>query len=117
MDILNRENIFEKNHPNRMEKLFGHYKVTLIEKGLPKTKEIDGIKMGFNDLSPMIFASNHPITPVSLLLNKKQNNNIDDLYDDSILPQELLLFLRSIPEVTISPHVIPYYDQYVLTFG
>ncbi|KAH8584858.1 uncharacterized protein ELE39_000809 [Cryptosporidium sp. chipmunk genotype I] len=122
MNILNKEKISQK-YPNRLEKLFGHYKVTLLEEGLPRTKQIDGIKIGYNDLSPMIFASNHPITPVSLLLDKKQDinqidsNNNDLLYDDTILPQELLLYLRSIPEVTISPHIIPYYDQYVLTLG
>lgn len=112
MSILNRESSSQKN-PNRLEKLFGHYKVTLLEEGLPTARPMDGVRMGLNDLSPMIIASNHPITPVSLLLDKKE----DGLYDDSVLPQELILLLRSIPEAAVSPHVIPYNDQYVLTLG
>lgn len=118
MGILNREGSSSpQKYPNRLEKLFGHYKVTLLEEELPLARQIDGVRMGFNDLSPMIAASNHPITPVSLLLDKIEAGEEGQLYDDSVLPRELVLLLRSIPEATVSPHVIPYNDQYVLTLG
>ncbi|EEA08615.1 uncharacterized protein CMU_010410 [Cryptosporidium muris RN66] len=110
IDKLNRP--YHKRYKNPLGTLFGRFNISVNPKELIQLPYTKDFNITSTSLSSIIFASNHQIIPITLLIPQK-----DEIEEDKIIPKYILILLKSFREISLVPIVINYKSIYIVTLG